>query len=386
MRYKIQRLDTLLSAWEDWWFCFEKMYPLIRKRDVQKQLGSRSGALVNHAQLRKFLLGLHKAQRPINFDRFLAAEDYPDEDAFVHLVAPPLVTWNLFSRRVYSISPELQAILALTSLRGINWRDIELPFDSFAVALGKPIAAEEARGEYDFVVVSRIGDAFSTRLRRGVHFYFYTSACDGYVPMTVAERQYFNDRTRKQEPLKRHARLLRHIVKTDVIRASSFYLDEEAQADDPITALAEASFQRGEAPEAPEGAVKRLDSILRIVLGMVLYLRTIPPRSPHEPSWRSVPRSGAPDPRAVTKDTEVCTVSNIHPLTHEERVGLGIEGTAAERAAFEMCWHFIEGHWRRPPGLGSDPGAERSVHVRPYMARADRMPDNGGLPGGALEV
>ena len=130
-----------------------------------------------------------------------------------------------------------------------------------------------------------------------------------------------------------------------------------------------------------------IDTLLRVVVGLVLYLKTLPADSRHVSPPTQPFRSGLPDRKVITNRWEVCNVTSVIPLTREERVFYGIEGNLEQQrqAKRELSCHFREGHWRRPPGKGDDPTAPRTVHVRPCIVRRDRLPKDGGLPAGAIK-
>jgi hypothetical protein len=75
-------------------------------------------------------------------------------------------------------------------------------------------------------------------------------------------------------------------------------------------------------------------------------------------------------------------VTSIYKFSPEEQAFLRRRATMSAREYHELQFHFREGHWRRPQGLGHDPFAEKTVHVRPTVVRPDkRVP--GTLAGGA---
>lgn len=82
----------------------------------------------------------------------------------------------------------------------------------------------------------------------------------------------------------------------------------------------------------------------------------------------------------MTNDADVCTVSSIYRLTPEERKLIG-DHAVSRRGTVELCAHFRRGHWRRPPGKGDDPTAEKTVWVRPTLVCRDRLAA-GSMPGG----
>jgi len=177
----------------------------------------------------------------------------------------------------------------------------------------------------------------------------------------------------------------RFFRKIDVICSSHIQIWGD-RFDEEVTVSAQRQYSHSspdlQARMEEQMAIYNWDSMIRVVVGMCLYLKTLPSGSPHQSEWRPVPRSGLPDPKAISNEAQVCTVSSCYKLTTQERVMLGLEGTKQEKALYELSCHFRAGHWRRPPGMGSDPTAPKTVHVRPCIVRKDRLQE-GELPGGS---
>jgi len=382
MAYLVERMEKCLRAWEDFWFLVKVVNDIAMAKRQPPPYPSQ-GPMLHAASFRKKIL--RGRQEPIQLEYFLAPEHPHFNNRCLPGLALPLSQWCSNSRRVYHIKEDLQAILGATSLEGITWNDVVLPFLSYALKLDQPVT--DADGDsFDFVMVTSFtmirGDGSHDR---AIDLRFLTRKCDQYEPMSEANKS--NIHRRMHQGQYDHVRDLvsQFLKKTDscvgsFVQFSGEYLTLEVMSTaQQVYGLCREDML-GKLSE--EIAVPCWETLIRIVVGMCLYLKTLPSQSPHRSEWRPVPRSGLPDPRAISNEAQVCTISSCYALTTEERVVLGLQGTRAERAAYELSCHFRQGHWRRAPGSGNDPNAPKTVHVRPCLVRKDRLRD-GELPGGS---
>ena len=140
----------------------------------------------------------------------------------------------------------------------------------------------------------------------------------------------------------------------------------------------------GKIAEMPgkEGVASR--QAWQIVIGLAMYLKMLPPTSPHHGMWISAdPQQrllGSLDHRAITDESEICSVSSMRRLSAGERQ-LFFD-YANGRSGFEMPVHFRIGYWHRPKGRGQDPEYPKTEWTHPTLVRADRLPQ-GAVPGGS---
>jgi hypothetical protein len=132
-------------------------------------------------------------------------------------------------------------------------------------------------------------------------------------------------------------------------------------------------------PLGPGEQIEEWNSATRIVIGLLMYLSSLPSQSPHVSDWVP-PQRGTADPSAIYDGMEVCHVRSTHTLTTTERAVVDNGRTGRELAA-----HWRKGYWRRPLGKGNDPTAEKTVWIKPVLVREDRLED-GALPGGATTI
>lgn len=388
MLHTVERLEKCLRAWEDWWYLIGILNRVLRSTG-RAPLCSNDRAVTHWLDYRKFVLRHGVAGHTTNMSNFDAPADMPNGgEMFLTGLPIPILEWCGQSRRVYTIQAELQALLNATSLEGVRWSDVSLPFKAFALNLSQPFTDGELEVNYDFILLC----AYIVGLPNGqqiptVDLRAFATSCDLYEPLTEANRQNLSNRLRNREWEHVERLTWRFLNRIDCVLGSYFYLHAES-FDELVTDTAQRVYDQGRVAfaELLHGQpVAAWDTMIRITVGMCLYLKTLPSGSSHQSQWRPAPRSSLADPRAISNEAQICTVSSCYTLTRPERVALGLEGTAEERRHYELSCHFRQGHWRRPPGYGHLPDAPKTVHVRPCLVRKDRLQE-GELPGGAETV
>jgi hypothetical protein len=302
---------------------------------------------------------------------------------FIGLLPTGLHQWTKHSRRVFHLSEELLTLLSLTSLDGLNWKNVPWPFSSFLVTLEMPLIGKTGV-PYDAILVHRWnlgeGEALIITL--------FSSELERYHTITSMDR----DRLRRLYRIGRYEKVITQLIaKSKQYDAMDMKLIGMALPpgfdDRPVEESCVDHFQRaGLESLLKEGVgvdVSVSDAACRIAVGLCLYLTTLPNNGgEHCSPWeRAVPQSEKKrDPHAISNEALVCTVTSIYKFSAEER-----ETVEALRgcAHAEMCAHFRRGHWRRPPGKGNDPEASKTVWVRPTLVRKNRLKP-GEVPGGAL--
>lgn len=385
----VPTLEQLLRAWEDSWLLLNAHAAADAGQGHARRIPAER-AMVNWRRFRRFLVQAHQLAAQTDdgilstgdFDR---PENMPDESrGFLVDMAAIFGTWQLTSRRSYRLSREVGAILRHTSIGDVTWNDLEPPFPCFVIELDEPWVDPDSgpqKRAYQTLVATR----FFTTTQAGPRPYwelrFVDARLGNYQPVTRLQRERLDTMVRRQQWRDVKSECAARLRPLDNVAGVILGLDG-ADLDEPVvqTAARIAEIRRTSGrPELYPGSERCLEQMVRIFVGLVLYLRSLPAGSPHLRSARG-PRISTPDRAVITDGSEIFTVQSVWDLSPDERVALGLQGTAAERAAFAMAWHFREAHWRRPPGHGRNPAAERSVHVRWTMVRRDRMPQDEGLP------
>lgn len=404
----VERLEQTLCAWEDMWFSWnasvQTQAGLEGMISSSKESPPFDGPLGNFYKFRKYLKTVNELDDIRQFDRFRFLGDGSTQ-AMLHDIAKQmnyslstfpvaLASWTMHSRRVFHISADLQVLLNSTMLDGVYWRDVNLPFRSFAVSLDIPIV-DHRGAKFDCILFGeepRYGKEWARPTYIGVRL-FHTKLGGGVRHITPDCRDDIM-RAMKDGRWEHVEKTLEFVSspKTNSffpIRLSTFFLDDSI-ADFPVTTHV-GKLDVDDRPEeerdhgTPETRIHH-DAAVRIVVGLCLYLQTLPSGSSARSEWKQHERPGRkPDPRAITNDAQVCVVSCIHKLTAEEREVTGDDKAMRKKSLYELCAHFRRGHWRRPPGQGQIPDAPRTVWVRPTLVRRDRLAE-GQLPGGAKTV
>jgi len=372
----VDRLEKCLRGWEDFWFISgvynsvisgsKAPLPLMEKRLIQQA-----------PEFRKKLLGVQN--QTLDLLDFVPTRDCPLAPKHSIPTFPIyLHAWCQNSRRVYAIKRDLQAILNATSLEGVMWQDISFPFSAYTISLEQPIVRSDGRC-YDFIVVHTHQLQLADLSLPVIRLALFSNRSEEYQPLTAKRRDEIMRMVTNRE-WSRLSKICDELLKrVNLTSFTDFSFNGKALVE--VTKTAQGVYD--ELPTGDQNKVVPMwDAMIRIVVGMCLYLKTLPSKSPCQSDWRPVYRAGLPDPRAVSHEAQVCTVSSCYQLTTEERVMLGIEGSAKEKAAYELSCHFRQGHWRRAPGYGHLSDAPKTVHVRPSIVRRDRLQE-GQLPGGS---
>ena len=398
----LPRLELELRKWEDMWFIIH-VSNLVRTALRQPPV---CGNTVPWRQFRDFLL---RVQTPGRTGVLREAANFlPPMDAAPAITDSPLMIafpraltlWCADSRRIYKLDSALQAILRATSLDSVTWRDLQPPFGTFAVELAEAYRHPDGR-DFNFVMVthSRVPSERLLPLdwagkkpeENKVVMDLVLLSKDQYKPLTpqqtqrldtLVERHLYNQVAEELQNLGK--RFIHADARGGIQSLSLIPLDD----DEPVTQTADKLAPFLQRPGVDQQTVRTLiDAMIRIIVGLELYLKSLPSGSPHISPPTKPFRSGLLDRKVITNRWEVCNVTSVVPLTREERIFYGIEGNQEEQrqAKYELSCHFREGHWRRPPDKGDDPAAPRTVHVRPCIVRRDRLPKDGGLPAGAAK-
>lgn len=403
----VERLEQVLCAWEDHWFgcnaAVQIKAGLMGRITSSAQSPNFDGPLGNFYKFRNYLKSLSDMTDIRKFDRtrFLGDGSRNPGLAFfvkktnysLHTFPVALASWTISSRRIFHIAADLQVLLNSTSLDGVLWRDVSIPFKSFAVSLEIPII-DHRGAKYDCILFGeepRYGKGWDNPPYTGVRLFHAKFGGGGrhFSPDCRNDIMHAMQNGRWEHAQKTLEYASNETNPFFPIRLCTFFLDDKAR-DFPVTTHA-TDLSVDDRPKEfqhralPEESI-HFDAALRIVVGLCLYLQTLPPKSSARSDWKKYDRQGKkPDPKAITNDAQICMVSCLHKLTAEEREITGDNKLMRKKSLYELCAHFRRGHWRRPPGQGHIPDAPRIVWVRPTLVRRDRLVE-GQLPGGAITL
>ncbi|MCB0325754.1 MAG: hypothetical protein KDD69_19365 [Bdellovibrionales bacterium] len=398
-------LELLLRRWQDVCFLLSRMNAFCR-RTGRKELSSNTGALVHYEEIRAWLLSAfagHESASERTYEDFQMPNDvaFPSVyEIWLPLWRPALQTlgtvpkqllhWTCSSRRIYSLSKNLVLSLAHVSLRDVRWSDLHFPFECYVIELEEPIPSPF--GDIDMLFVTLMGELQDGR-RNTLSITPYPVSISRVEPLSKARKKQIRSRLGQLDRISEANQeglgdaLFLELV--DRLKFQPFYFTFDLKSDGKILDAPAEQFRgleeaNGLDPERVEAFPRFLEQVLRIALGFNLYLRS---RRPPASSQHERPPTGSTqplaDPTAIIFESEVTKLGSEIALPPDLVEGLRHSMRRGRDSGFSQSWHFREGHWRRPPGLGSDPDAEKTVMVHAYMVRRDRKPDGNAIPGGA---
>ncbi|MFA5184943.1 MAG: hypothetical protein WC551_00450 [Patescibacteria group bacterium] len=385
MKNEFRTLEQALQLWEDVSIFLRLGYRIEEGHKGHSRIDM-TGPVVHARELRDVLLNtsagkcLNKEQIEEFQRKFSASEKQKTYYGPISLLPNFLMDWNLSSRRVFHVANDLQLLLEATDLDEVVLNEVRFPFEAFAVRLGRPI---EIEGGIKF-------DAFLCRILRdegGIHTLLFDSRLNSYARYSREDTQRCSKAIEKKEWV--HANKLHRKLEGNILRPRLEFrytgilglnakkrTFKEQMLSVPI--VTDDGVMDGVSYDEAAGDYK--GRLMRILIGLSLYISTLPPGNPQASAWEPVPHRGSPDPRAMTSASRICLVTSSHTLTSEERNAL--EHSSSGIGGYELSAHFRRGHWRRPPGQGDDPLAPRIIWVRPTLVRRDRL-HTGMQPGGS---
>ena len=391
MQKTIYRLEQALSYWEDFCFGLSTAYQLSMCRGESPASGLK-GLLVNYQDLRKSMLDVFSSNDGTEFvDKFLfPKEAYPLSNDTQAMYFPySLLAWSKNSRRVFNLSRDLQVLLDATSLEGVVWGDVKLPFDSFVVTLEQPLV-DAKNVPFDSVLVS----TFNTE--RGDHgqvfqetaFISLDSRLGNYPPLSREAKEQVTSLLKNGSYRKAEHALMglykgsRHNISTSVFVIDNIFVDTPV-LDFGVQLGAQKTNIEKRPDDHDPGPL--FESVLRIVVGMCLYLKTLPIKTHLVSDWEKPELQQSQRGGAITNKAQVCTVSSQFKLSSEEHEAFGGKEGEPVKSFGEKCCHFRRGTWCRPSGHGDDPNYPRTIWRRPTIVRPDRL-GPGELPKGAETI
>lgn len=146
------RLETILRAWEDYWFGSDLLAKILMSME-QRLDHAREGALVNWSRFRPYLEKLNKTDPvPAELSRYAPPVNMEVPPSFLSLHAL-LAAWCQHGRVVYDISAETQRKLAAIPLSQECWTDIPFTCCAFAVTLAEPLLSGALGDQFDLIML-----------------------------------------------------------------------------------------------------------------------------------------------------------------------------------------------------------------------------------------
>lgn len=300
----------------------------------------------------------------------------------VTMTGAGIYAWNAMSRRVFTISDDLRVMLQATSFESAKWSEIPWPFDSFILMFEKPIDLDDGR-------------SIRGVLRAKIKVEDQPVDKVNFVVLLPAPLEDYPGSTDKQ-----CAQLLRLYQRNDVEGVKDWSRRQDARQRNELTAPITMMYDENSplSLHAPaqwnrrpgsgtmhQEANAKITEINRLVAAFSLYLSTFtvgtPEHTQHVRPGLIPPAIARNDPRLVSLKSNVCRVTSSFKMTATEKNAM--EDAMARERTGEIVPHWRRGYFRRPPGLGTNPEAKRTVWVQPCFVNRRHLPD-GVLPGGAL--
>ena len=372
LRESIVRIEDALQSWEENRFLESVSYHL------QGRL-THPGTLTNtwvgpDRTFREFLLTAREGtQLPDEFKSLERAKggkpSYYDTDA-AHILE-----WTAKSRKVYKLPSNMQLLLTETSLKGLSWSDIQLPFDCFAITLETPMKLLDY--ELDCFIVTRLKSETNTY---SLHVAGMGPNAKPWERMSVASLGAWRKLIREGNTNELSRRLSQRWEYRKTCAPSIMYFS--ANIDNGPIENEYARFTQKAAQNRPEfaGYAAQSQLVFRLVGGLCQYIISLPTGATYISDKRPFRPGRGIDRNAIVNGAEIATVSNFYTLSRDESAALEIIRKARPG---EISAHWRRGYWRRPNGQGHNPNASRTIWVRPTLVRGDSLPER-GLPGGGL--
>ena len=384
-----RRLEQILRIYED--ICLEWNAENARFKALKQKTPYRTdGGAANWKRLRNALLHI----RPDMTNEELVAHIDPyrvwsregisaelaEVEACLDWVPFTLSQWTRDSRRVFTLSHDLQTLLNATSLEGVTWDDIKMPFRSFVVTLAKPIIATlppERSGmthEFDTIVVcTQTPEGYD---EKSCSFWALPNQIDSYRPISATQRRELEESVRRGN-WHQVERFCRKELSNRWNPGFNFTIDSNFRSTH-VSKIADSLDRPVDRTEC--------DQVIRIIMGVCLYLKSLPATSSHVSSWKNDEILPTDRGACVTEEAKVCTVSTQFKLSTRERVAFERNiDEVMNSPSYTLSPHFRRGFWHRPRGKGNDPAAPKTEWTRPTIVNEHLLKD-GELPKGASTI
>ncbi len=392
MKNPSECLEWALRVWESICFSTSVAATLLKNKAPGGATLPNEGPIKYGHLFRKFLL----SRTPeFDADRFFGPHEVAERigiaGPFYAFLPMELHNWSQTSRRVYAVTEELQKFLEITSLKGVRWNDITWPFPSFALTLPIPVLDDKKR-EFRCVLVSQPQDFQDNQGKKGLIIRIFESTFDQVPWVTPKKRFAILKLLQERRWNKAHRRLDEYLDEAERKRDAGFtnilfVWEHQLSGEEVLT-----SFRRpttlhrdGGKPTEEIPLPEVFESILRLVIGLCLYLQMAPNKQCARSSWTPHPKPEIPptfDPTTIVDEAEVCEVKTVRNLSHLEEEIFRKVRVDGVRSLKQLPVHYREAHWRRPPGKGDDPNHPKTVHVHWTIVNLERLPEE-GLPKGS---
>lgn len=366
---KANNIEKALQAWEDGWYVYSRIALWHQLQGIDHGIPN-IGILQNYKHFRNYLLGTTPLKRQDfripDVSEKASIPFYGEHQGAFHDIVE---RWVRGSKRVYALSEDLQLQIEHTSIKDVTWREIKLPFESFAISLRHPLEYMERK--WGLIIAARETDS-------SVGIYLVSDDTANYTPIREEKKQRIEKALKQSNraiSLKETRRALNRVLTQSGVTGM---IINDGQAN----VLESIATEPIRTQEVRDFAL----SVIRIVAGFPLFLMHSENRTLYSPgidneaekSEGLATDSRQSQRRRVTNAMNVCLVDSIISFSEQQRE---ILRTRSSRSGYEVSCHFREGHWRRPPGKGDDLTAAKTIWIPPTIVRRDRLQQGDAIPG-----
>ena len=392
--YISKRLEKALMLWEDVSFLAGQLSLFGIKRKMRKAVPKEAfvGPIKHHKEFREHVLK-DVVSGKYDYERFSSSiKLWMGGLRSLGTLPPALFSWNQHSRRVISLKSDIQTLLSATSLDGITWQDIKLPFKSFILFLEDPIIGKN-NVEYDCILFGEIAKhLFGSDTMSRFEFLLLPKTLDEYRPLNRKKiSRLVNNGNVSYEKLRD-----KMVFLTEEI-VDQFYITTVAHdgtvMTESVSESVEANFieearylgrsgigvdqKRLAAMESRNDRDMYLnysvcDKVQHLFVSICLHLESLEHQS------RDVPRKNSNvmvdvNHKMITKPGDVFKITLDHNLSSKNSIV--VSEIKRSRASKMKSVHWRRGHWRKIWGSYDSVDAPK-IWIRPCLVNKDLLKEN----------
>ena len=392
MPHIIVSLEQTLRIWED--YCF--IINLLARTQIREKTKTDYhlyGPFLHFAEFRNYILKSYADFNMEEFSQKFLEDRFTGQPLILHDLAElpfELALWSYSSRRAYHLKSDMCYLLNATSIKNVQWKQVKLPFDAFAIILDEPIISTSFNEEYDCLLVSSHNASGLTI----ISLRLISTKVKTYLPIPTEEKKLMQRFFKGKKSLPLLARLKKYyeaIPEPLILPHFELPLSAEileAKVMDSITDLVLNYVQRqnqlGRKIHIPDKACimpEEGNTAARLVVGLCLFLTTKHNKNIKSYTYQE-PGSKQPGQiRSISQEAEIFKVTLGQALTLKEQESCSSGLKQRREGGYTIDPHWRQGVYRFPPYKANDPEAEKTVWVRPSYVNAYLMPE-GHLPNG----
>ncbi len=372
--------EQALRAWEDIMF-IGQVKALLENREP-------CGPVRHWSEFRSYVLRYRLGDRFDN-GRFTFFTTNQVMWGMPYGISSMLTSWITHGKRVYRLSPSMQAMFSKVSFGTMRISDLVFPLKAFGIQCNTVPDTDGNGSDVGMILVSDYPTLLVERVTEEerestVAFSFFPVSLLSYQALASGEKKLLLSKITEGNA-RRLPKVLKRVMdtyRTNMSAVTGFEkdgyllpLNRDQLIEDYFTQLSAGGF--------PEGDVTQI----RIVYNLCVYLQSMAciKKSTGMVRWERDTNRAAPTQSPVlVSETDVCVVEGWGTLDAGVHGGSGSrEGTSG---GWEVAPHWRSAHKRRPKGKGNDPTAEKTVSVPRTLVRIDKMPDIGTLKGSSKKI